>query len=109
VRGHRTVKVDKAQADIVAALLRMGAKAVSTSIVGSGFGDLVVGFRGKNVCLEVKNPGPPSEQALTAKEADFHATWPGQIHVVSTPEEACRVVAEAARPAPACACTGEPR
>lgn len=103
------MKVDTSQAEIVKALRGIGAKAHSTSIVGDGFPDLAVIFRGTTVLLEVKNPGPPSSRALTAKEAAFHASWPGEIPIVTTPAEAIVAVVSAARPRPCPTCEQKPQ
>ena len=55
--------------------------------------DLVCGYRGKNVILEVKDPAkPPSARKLTEDQAQFIATWRGQYAVVHSPEEAIREV-----------------
>jgi hypothetical protein len=35
---------------------------------------------------------PPSKQALTPDEAEFHATWRGRVVTVYSPEDALRKV-----------------
>jgi hypothetical protein len=50
--------------------------------------DLIVGYRGKNTLLEIKN----REGRLTKSQVEFIATWPGQIEVVYTVEEALKAV-----------------
>jgi len=88
-RGARKHNLDGNHHAISDALRAIGAKPVSTASVGSGFPDIAVGYRGVNVLLEVKNGDkPPSKQALTEAEKNFHETWPGQISIVRTPEEA---------------------
>lgn len=100
MRGHRVVKIDSSQPAIVAALEAEGWTVFSTAGCGNGAPDLVCGADGLNVLFEVKNPGPPSAQALTDKEAKFHQRWYGQVAIVWTPEQAVRIVREclAARP-----------
>jgi hypothetical protein len=91
--ARRRGRVDGNQAKIVAGLRTIGAGVCSVAGVGDGFGDLVVGFRGRNYLLECKDPGqPPSKRRLTPKEETFHAEWPGQIAIVETVEEAIEVV-----------------
>lgn len=94
---RRAAHTDANQVEIVKALRAMGAKAVYIKEPC----DLLVGFRGTNVLLEIKNGtalrGDAKALKLTVTEQVFHETWPGQITVVSTPAEAMRVVAEAAR------------
>lgn len=80
--------------DVIAALKKIGAKAVYLRAPV----DLLVGFRNVNVLLEVKDGAkPPSERKLTADEAEFIETWPGLVKVVTSPEEAVLAVVEAAR------------
>jgi hypothetical protein len=90
----RAAKVDATQAAIVQALRGMGAGAISTATLGKGAADLLVYYLRTYVWLEIKVPG----EKLNAMQQEFHATWPGPIHVVTSPAEAMRVVAEAARP-----------
>ena len=47
--------------------------------------DLIVGFRGVNYLVEVKN-GPKAP--MTEDQKRFFAAWPGQVAVVSTLDEA---------------------
>jgi hypothetical protein len=99
VRGNRTVKLDGNHAEVVKALRGLPAAVKSLAIVGGGMPDLLVSFRGVTGVLEVKDGRlPPSARKLTADETEFHATWPGPIAIVTSPEEACRVVTEWARP-----------
>jgi Holliday junction resolvase len=93
-RGHKG-RTDGNHSEIVQALRKAGIGAVSTASVGDGFGDVVAGFRGVNVLLELKREG----KKLTVDEVRFHETWPGQIAVVETPEEAIATVLEQAKAA----------
>jgi hypothetical protein len=98
---RRAAHVDANHAQVMAALRKLGATAKSLAGVGKGMPDILAGFRGVNVLLEVKNPeaerGQKQAMQLTADEQAFHDTWAGQVAVVTSPEEAVRVVAEAAR------------
>jgi hypothetical protein len=96
VRGART---DANQQAVVAALRGAGIAVRVTSSVGQGFPDLIAAFRGVTVLLEVKDGSKtPGDRPLTVAETEFIATWPGLVYVVLSPEEAVRVVVEAARP-----------
>jgi hypothetical protein len=96
---RRAAKVDGNHGDVVAALRKVGIAARSTATIGEGFPDLLAGFRGVNVLLEIKDSTkPPSARKLTKAEEDFIATWPGPVYVVTSAEEAVRVVVETARP-----------
>lgn len=67
-------KVDANQREIVKALRQVGASVTSLADLGDGCPDLLVGFRGKTVLIEVKS-GPKDN--LTEQEIDWHAKWQG--------------------------------
>jgi hypothetical protein len=67
-------KVDKNQKDVVKALRSMGATVVDLSAVGKGMTDLIVGFDGQTILLEVKD-GP--DKKFTPQQIKFFATWTG--------------------------------
>lgn len=91
-RAHRT---DGNQREIVEALRKIGATVRHTHMVGDGFPDLAVGYRGKTLLLEVKDGSkPPSRQELTKEESAFFAGWEGHAAIVNSPEAAIRVVSE---------------
>lgn len=55
--------------------------------------DLLVGRRGVNLLLEVKDGSkPPSKRRLTDKEQAFFDSWEGQRAVVEDPGEAVSLV-----------------
>jgi len=85
---RRAGRVDLTQGEIVKALRKVGAKVYVLSGVGHGFPDLLVGWRGENTLLECKT----GDAGLTTEEKEFHATWPGKIAIVRTPEEAVLAV-----------------
>ena len=86
-------KVDANHAEVVAALRKIGASVVSLASVGAGVPDLAVGFRGRNLLLEVKDGRkPPSARKLTDDEAAFMAAWKGQYAVVESAEQAVAIV-----------------
>lgn len=92
---RRKGRVDVNQAEVVAALRAIGAAVAITSSLGGGFPDLVVGYRGVNWLLEVKDGNkPPSGQRLTPDEIEFHGVW-GQhapIYIVNSPQQAVDLV-----------------
>ena len=64
-----------------------------TSDLGSGYPDILVGWRGMNFWFECKDPNqPPSKRKLTDDEKDFHLAWSGQIAVIETVEDALDVM-----------------
>lgn len=90
---RRAAKVDDNQAEIVAALRKIGASVTVTSAVGNGFPDLAVGWRGMTTLLELKDGSkPPSARKLTPEQEKWHANWRGQVAVVETVEQAIEAV-----------------
>lgn len=79
----RAAKVDRNQPEIVAALRKVGAFVQSLAAVGQGVPDLLVGFRGETVLIEVKDGAKPaSSRQLTDDQVKWHAAWPGGRCVV---------------------------
>ena len=86
-RGHAG-RTDANQSRIIEALRKLGATVVSTSQVGQGLPDLLVGWRGVTILLEIKDGArPPSERKLTEAEAYFLANWKGGPAVVVNNEQ----------------------
>lgn len=76
-------KTDANHAEIVRALRNVGASVQSLASVGEGCPDLLVGYQGKNFCLEVKDGNlPPSKRKLTADESIWQGNWRGQVDCV---------------------------
>ena len=86
----RTLKRDANEAEIVEALRILGASVEFLSDLGAGVPDLLVGFRGKNYIMEVKNPKTGGK--LNQRQVEWHAFWRGQVAVVQTTEEALEVM-----------------
>ena len=90
---RRRGKVDANQADIVRALRAIGADVQLLSDVGGGVPDLLLGYRGVNILLEVKDGRkPPSERQLTPDQVIWHRDWRGQKAVVESVGEALEAV-----------------
>lgn len=63
--------------------------------VGKGCPDLLVGFGGRNLLMEVKDgEKPPSARKLTPDEAQWHEAWRGRVYVIESPHDALRVLTE---------------
>lgn len=82
-------RVDANQLEIVNALER-----ISCDVCEIGWPlDLLVGYRGRNWLLEIKDPEQiPSERKLTGEQVQFFNTWRGQRAKVETVDEAIAVV-----------------
>lgn len=90
---RRAARTDSNHAEIVEALRRAGASVQSLAAVGSGCPDLLVGHRGRNVLLEVKDGSKsPSRRKLTPDEHVWHARWNGQVVTVESVEQALKAV-----------------
>lgn len=81
---RRAARTDANQHELVQALKKIGAKCfyIKEPV------DLVVGFRGRSILLEVKRPGKP----MTNGQKEFVETWPGEVYVVYTIDEAVAAV-----------------
>lgn len=89
----RAKRVDANQLEIVKALMAIGCTVADTSRSGEGFPDLVVGYRGVNFLLEVKDGDKsPSRRALTPAQVSFHEKWRGSLSIVMTVDEAIQAV-----------------
>lgn len=86
---RRAAKVDRNQAEIVGALRAIGASVQPLHTVGQGCPDLLVGFRGDNLLVEVKDGDlPPSGRKLNERQVEWHGQWRGRVVTVSTVQEA---------------------
>ncbi len=86
---RRAAKIDQNQTEIIEGLRAIGATVEVLSAVGRGCPDILVGWRGQNTLLELKNDKkPPSQRRLTEDQVIWHATWRGQVAVVKTLIEA---------------------
>lgn len=91
--GRRAAKVDANQKQIVKALRDAGATVQHLHAVGAGCPDLLVGFRGINYLMEVKDGHkPPSARKLTDDQVTWHRDWRGNAHVVKSITEALAVL-----------------
>lgn len=90
---RRAAKIDANQREVVKALRAIGCTVAITSSLGDGFPDLVVGYRGRNYLIEVKDGNkPPSRRKLTKDEKQFSESWKGQYAVVESIDEAIGLV-----------------
>ena len=87
---HYAARVDTNHREIVDGLRRVGATVASTAALGKDRPDVLVGFRGRNYWLEIKNPARGRRDA--EQHDDWHAAWNGQVAVVWTLWEALTVI-----------------
>lgn len=86
-----SARIDDNQPAIVRALRDVGASVQSLASLGKGCPDLLVGYRGQNLLLEVKNLDGRG-RALTADETAWHADWRGAVVVVESVEQALAAI-----------------
>lgn len=90
---RRAARVDANQTQIVEALRACGAT-VRVVTQGNGLPDLLVGYRGYTLLLEVKDGRkPPSDRVLTPAEEKFFKEWTGgMLAVVESVEDALDIL-----------------
>lgn len=90
---RRAAKVDANQGAIVEALRASGCSVQSLASVGKGCPDLLVGIRGRNILMEVKDGSKvPSAQQLTPAQGSWTVSWRGQVAVVRSVKDALAVL-----------------
>ena len=90
---RKAAKIDANQTEIVCALRAAGATVQSLAATGKGCPDLLVGYKGINYLLEIKDgKKTPSEQRLTPDQIHWHLHWGGMVHVVKNTEEALKIL-----------------
>lgn len=91
---RRAAKIDANQPEIVKGLRQAGAFVQSLAAVGNGCPDLMVGFRGVTLAMEIKDGSkPPSERRLTKDQLAWHAAWlGGPLCVVDSLDAALRAI-----------------
>jgi hypothetical protein len=71
----------------------MGCSVLILSDIGKGCPDIMVGYRGKNYLIEIKNgKRPPSGQVLTPAEILFFERWMGQVDIIRSENEAIEFI-----------------
>lgn len=90
---RRAAKTDRNQGEIVKALRGVGATVQPLHAVGQGCPDLLVGWRGINILIEVKDWNqPPSKRVLTDDQVEWHGGWKGQVAKVETVDAALAIL-----------------
>ena len=89
---RRAANIDGNQPEIVAALRKAGATVQTLAAQGKGVPDLLIGFGGRNILAECKDPnalrGRAQALQLTPDEARWHDAWLGQVTIITSVEEA---------------------
>ena len=86
-------RVDGNQKELTQQLRDFGCTVVVLSNVGSGCPDLLVGYRGRNYLMEVKDPSASAkDRRLRPSQQEFFDSWRGQRARVETIDEALNVL-----------------
>ena len=93
---RRSARVDANQKEIVADLREIGATVLHLHGVGKGCPDILVGYRGVNVLMEIKDGKKmPSQRKTTHPQDGFFATWRGAAIIVRSSDEAIEALTAA--------------
>jgi hypothetical protein len=88
MKSRYAARVDGNQSALVEQIEELGASVQSLHTLGGGVPDLLVGYRGLNYLLEVKDPAqPPSKRKLRETQVLWHSDWRGQVAIVETVED----------------------
>lgn len=87
-------KVDANQNKVVKSLRGIpGVTVAITSQLGKGFPDFIVGYKGFNWMIELKDGNkPPSARELTPDEVEFIQAWKGQVNVCNSFDEIFKLI-----------------
>jgi Holliday junction resolvase len=90
----RAARIDANHEQVVSALRAAGASVQSLAGVGKGVPDLLVGFQGKTLLMEVKDgKKTASERRLTEDQVRWHGAWRGgPLAVVNGVDAALRML-----------------
>lgn len=89
----RANKLDSNQPSIVRGLRACGFTVQPLNKIKDGCPDILVGAQRKNFLFEIKDPSrPPSARKLTEDEYLWHLHWKGQIHIITTVQEAVEII-----------------
>lgn len=91
---RRAAKVDRNHVEICEALRKAGASVLSMAPLGNGAPDVLCGYAGQTILLELKDGSlPPSARRLTDDQLKWHSGWKGgPLAVVCDVESALRVL-----------------
>jgi len=89
----RARRIDSNQNLIVKQLRIMGVSVYVSSMLGKGFPDLVLGIRGVNYLIELKDGSKvKSAKKLTKDEQVFFDTWKGGVYKCENLDEILNVI-----------------
>ena len=81
-------KVDSNQAQIIADLKKIGVSVLNLSRVGGGCPDLLIGWQGKNILIEIKT----AKGNLNDLQIEFFKEWKGPKFVCKSINEIIEII-----------------
>ncbi len=84
----RNAITDGNQKAVVERLRALGCSVELLHRVGAGCPDLLVGYSGVNILIEVK----VAKGKVSDRQVKWHAQWRGQVAVAHGPDEAVRII-----------------
>lgn len=86
-------RVDANQPEIDSAFEKLGCSVAKISSMGDGIPDRIIGIRGVNLLVEVKDgKKPPSKRKLTEQQEKFHSEWKGSVNIVKSVDDAINLI-----------------
>ena len=86
-------KRDENHKRIVNAARNLGCTVLDLGDVGGGCPDILVGFRGENVLVEIKDGSKfPSQRYLTEDQKEFFRSWRGWVVKIESVVELVRMI-----------------
>jgi len=92
VANRIAARVDANHGEIKKAFISLGCSVSDTSGAGKGFPDIVVGYKGITVLVEIKDgEKTPSQRKLTKDQIIFHGNFTGAIAVVKDVDDVLKI------------------
>ena len=91
---RKAARIDANQEQVVSVLRAAGATVQSLASVGKGVPDLLVGYKGQTLLMEIKDGNKPnSQRLLTEDQLKWHGSWKGgALAIVDSPESALMMI-----------------
>lgn len=84
---------DANHTDIVGTFRACGASVMDTASLGNGCPDIVIGYKGHSVLVEIKDgANPPSKRMLTKDEIEFMNAWRGKYVIIESVDDAIQLL-----------------
>ncbi len=93
---RRIARIDANQPEIIKAFRALGATVHPTYMVGQGFPDIAVGYRGQNYLIEIKDGNKePARRKLTKDEKEWHDGWKGKVIIIESVDDVLKLINKA--------------